>query len=39
MQRFATVIRIKPEKTKQYKRLLANAEPGVLVAVKVSGFG
>ncbi|MFB7493636.1 L-rhamnose mutarotase [Streptomyces sp. NPDC056161] len=39
MQRFATVIRLKPEKEEEYRRLHAAAWPGVLAALKRAHIG
>jgi L-rhamnose mutarotase len=39
MQRFASVIRLKPEKEEEYRRLHAAAWPGVLAALQRAHIG
>jgi len=39
MQRFASVIRLRPEKEAEYRRLHADAWPGVLAALKRAHIG
>ncbi|MEU3983599.1 L-rhamnose mutarotase [Streptomyces sp. NPDC026672] len=39
MRRFASVIRLRPEKEAEYRRLHADAWPGVLAAIKRANIG